>query len=99
MFTILKNGLSLLADGDSTIDPLYEAITTIGPYALGLVLALGLIYSIFLGVKMSKAENAEEMNNAKKQLINGIIGFVAIFVLLAILYAIREPLIDWANNG
>ena len=96
---MLHNFFNLIgATAENAVDPLYQAVSTIGPYALGLVFALGLIYSIFLGVKMAKAENAEDMNNAKKQLINAIIGFIAIFALLAILYAIREPLIDWANS-
>lgn len=94
------NLISLLAENnaESAINPLYEAITTIGPYAIGIVGALGLIYAIVLGVKFSKAQGQEEVTAAKKQLVNAIIGVITILVLLSILYAIREPLIQWANS-
>ena len=94
------NLISLLAENnaESAINPFYEAITTIGPYAIGIVGALGLIYAIVLGVKFSKAQGQEEVTAAKKQLVNAIIGVITIVVLLSILYAIRDPLIQWANS-
>ena len=94
------NLISLLAENnaESAINPLYEAITTIGPYAIGIVGALGLIYAIVLGVMFSKAQGQEEVTAAKKQLVNAIIGVITIVVLLSILYAIRDPLIQWANS-
>ena len=91
--------VNLLGDAEAAVDPLYQAITTIGPYAMGVVLALGLIYSIILGVKISKAQSNDEVKAAQQQLINAIIGFVSVFVLLIILYAIREPLVAWANGA
>ena len=96
--TILATFINLVADAESAMDPLYEAITTLGPYAIGVVGALGLFYAIILGVKFSKASSNDEAQAAKKQLINAIIGVVAIVVLLSILYAIRQPLIEWANS-
>jgi len=99
MLSLFQNILSLLGESaDASVDPIYQAVETIGPYAIGVVGALGLIYSIILGVKMAKAEGSQEMEAAKKQLINAIIGVVAIVVLLSILFAIREPLIEWANS-
>ena len=53
---------------------------------------------IILGVKFSKATSNDEAKAAQKQLINAIIGVVAVVVLLSILYAVREPLIAWANS-
>ena len=96
--SFLGNLIGLLGDAEAAIDPLYQAVTTIGPYAIGVVLALGLIYAIILGVKFSKATSNDEAKAAQKQLINAIIGVVAVVVLLSILYAIREPLIAWANS-
>jgi len=92
------NYISLLGDAEAAVDPLYQAVTTIGPYAIGVVLALGLFYAIILGVRMSKAQGNEEVKAIQQQLINAIIGVVAVVVLLSILYAIREPLIEWANS-
>lgn len=99
MLTILRNFRILMgASAESAVDPLYDAITTLGPYAIGIIALLGIIYSVILGVKFSKAENSQEQDAARKQLINAIIGVVAIVVLLSILYAIRDPLIAWANG-
>ncbi|MBQ9790570.1 MAG: hypothetical protein IJW24_03145 [Clostridia bacterium] len=96
--SIFKNFINLLGDAEAAVDPLYEAITAIGPYAISIVLVLGLFYAIILGVKISKAPSNDEVQAAKKQLINAIIGVVAVVILLSILYAIRGPLIDWANS-
>ena len=52
MINIISGFINLIADGtqaDAAVDPLYKAISTIGPYAMGVVLALGLIYGIILG--------------------------------------------------
>lgn len=89
---------SLLGDAEAAVDPLYKAITEIGPYAIGIVCGLGFIYAIILGVKIAKAPSNDEVQAAKKQLINAIIGFVAVAILLSILYAIRGPLVAWANG-
>lgn len=98
MLSFLNGVINLLGDAEAAVDPLYQAIDTIGPYAIGVVLALGLIYSVILGVKISKAESNDEVAAAKKQLVNAIIGFVTVVILLSILYAIREPLVAWANG-
>jgi len=102
MFTkTIFNMISILGAGtqaDNAVDPLYDAITTIGPYAMGVVLLLTIIYGIILGVKYAKAEESKERAALQKALINGIIGFLSVLVLLAILFAIREPLVDWMNS-
>ena len=85
--------------GEAVLNPIYEALTLIGPYALSVVLALSLFYGIFLGVKYAQAEDEATKANMQKTLINFIIGAVAIWILLAVLYAIREPLGRWINEG
>ena len=99
MLSFFDNLKIFLLDAEDAVDPIYDAVTTIGPYAIGVIALLGMIYAVILGVKMSKANGGDEMAAAKKQLINAIIGVVTIVVLLSILYAIREPLIAWANGG
>ncbi len=96
-----NNAMKLLGSGaqaDSSLDPLYKAITLIGPYALSVVAALGLIYGVIVGVKFAKAETTDERAKMQKILINGIIGFVAVLVLIGVLYAIRGPLVVWMNS-
>lgn len=80
---------------DKALSPIYKALSTIGPYAMGVILSCGLIYGIVLGVKFAKTENSEDRAKLQKALINGIIGFIAVFTLITILYAIREPLSEW----
>lgn len=97
----ISNFVNVLASGTqgaNAVDPLYDAISTIGPYAIGVVLVLGIIYGIIIGVKFAKAEDAKERAALQKVLVNGIIGFVAVVVLLGILYAIRGPLVTWMNS-
>lgn len=88
----------LLATGDDVISPLYDGITLIGPYAIGVVLMLSMIWGIFLGVKYAKAEDASEKANAHQVLINFIIGAVSVLVLIAIVYAIRGPLASFIDG-
>ena len=45
----------------------------------------GVFYAIFLGVMYSKAESEEQRGDARKRIINFVIGFVCILVLLVIL--------------
>ena len=100
MLTMLNGFINIfMADAQDAVDPLYDAVTQLGPYAIAVVAILGMIYALILGVKLSKAENGQEIDAAKKQLINAIIGVVTIVILLSVLYTIREPLIAWANNG
>lgn len=84
--------------GDAVLNPIYEALTLIGPYALSVVLALSLFYGIFLGVKYAQAEDEATKANMQKTLINFVIGAIAVWVLLAVLYAIREPLGRWITE-
>lgn len=72
--------------------PLYAAVDLLGPYVLGVCALLTMIYAIVLGVKLSKAEDAEERKKVQKTLINFIIGAVSVLLLLSILYAIRDHL-------
>ena len=66
---------------------------------IAIVVALGAIYSIFLGVKLAKAEEPQDKMKAKGQLKNAIIGFVLIFVLIVVLNVATGPLLDWMNSS
>lgn len=86
------------SDAESSLDPIYSALSTIGPYAISVILVCTILYGVIFGVKFAKAETGEEKSKLQKVLINGIIGFLTIFVLITILYAIREPLAEWMNS-
>lgn len=85
--------------GEAVLNPIYEGLTLVGPYALSVVAVLSIFYGIFLGVKYAQAEDEATKANMQKTLINFIIGAVTIWVLLAVLYAIRGPLSRWITAG
>lgn len=74
-----------------------DLINSIFPWALGIVIAAGSIFSIILGVKFAKAEEPQDREKAKQHLKNAIIGFVLIFVLIMLLRVLPEPLLNWAK--
>lgn len=82
----------ILGEGDKVISPIYDGITLVGPYAISVCLLLSVFWGIFLGVKYAKAEDPSEKDNLHKVLVNFCIGAFAVIVLIAIIYAIREPL-------
>ena len=88
----------LLKTGDDVISPLYDGITLVGPYAIGVVLSLSMIWGIFLGVKYAKAEDPGEKENLHKVLINFCIGAVTVLILISVVYAIREPLARYIDG-
>ena len=85
-------------DGNDVVDPLYNALGIIMPVALGIILLSGTLYAVAIGVQYSRAEEAKDRAAAKKKLINGIIGFGLVLVLIAILYAVRGPVVDLINS-
>lgn len=95
----LSNIKNLICDGDAVLNPVYEGISAVGPIAISLVLVLSLFYGILLGTKYAKATDASQKANLQKTLINFIIGAVIVLILICIIYAIREPLADFINNG
>ncbi len=78
----------LLESGAAT--PIYQAITLLGPYAMGVVALLSMIYGIVLGVRLAKAEDVDERKKIQKTLVNFVIGAISVFILLVVLYAIRD---------
>ena len=95
----LSNFLSILLDGEAVLNPIYEGITVVGPIAISVVLILSMFYGLFLGVKYAKAEKADEKANTQKVLVNFIIGAVIVLILIAVIYAIREPLAEFIDAG
>lgn len=73
------------AHAEEITSPIDQLLDVMLVPLLILIGSAGLIYSIVLGVQYSKAENADKREEAKKRLINTIIGFVVLLVLLIIL--------------
>ena len=56
------------------------------------LLAISAIYAIILGVNMARAESAEQRDNAKKRIINFLIGAITIIVILVIVYVLAAKI-------
>ena len=87
------------AEGEKVVSPLYDGITLIGPYAIGVCLVLSTLWGIFLGVRYARAEDPGEKENLHKVLVNYCIGAISVVILIAIIYAIREPLVMYIEAG
>ena len=71
---------------NAIVSPVMELIQVFLPVILTLVATVGFIWCIVLGVKFAKSTDPQEHQQAKKALINAIIGFVLIFVLMLVLH-------------
>ena len=67
------------------VQPIANALNiALGPILI-LLGSAGAIYAIVLGVNLSRAESADKREEAKKRLINFVIGIVAAIILLVLL--------------
>ena len=85
----MKNLIRALAidevQATEMLSPVMEFIQVFLPVILTLVATVGFIWCIVLGVKFAKSADPQEHEQAKKALINAIIGFVLIFILMLVL--------------
>jgi cytochrome c biogenesis protein CcdA len=79
---------ALSSAGYDFLLPILETIDTALIPIIICVLAAGTIYAVVLGVNMAKAESSDKREEAKKRLINVIIGFAVVILLLVVIYAL-----------
>ena len=82
----------------NVLNPLLNILNVLLVPLLIIVGTAGSIYAIVLGVNFSRAETSDKREEAKKRLINAIIGLVVIIVLLLILQlfvAYAEDIVNW----
>ena len=89
---------SVDADLSAVTRPIEGLLKSVFNVGIGLVAAIGALYSIFLGVKLSKAEEPQEREKAKQHLKNAIIGFMLIFVLVVALRIGTPIMTEWMDN-
>ena len=89
----------ILGSGHDVLNPIYEGLILLGPYALSVVAVLCMFYGVFLAVKYSRSQAEDERANAQKTLINFLIGVGVVVILIAILMAIRNPLGEYINGN
>lgn len=80
------------------VSPVMEIIQVFLPVILTLVATVGFIWCIVLGVKYAKSTDPQEHQQAKKSLMNAIIGFVLIFVLMLVLHIAFPYFLDMVKN-
>ncbi len=90
MAQFLTKGMMLesYADKDwytKIVYPIANAMNIALTPILILLGSAGAIYAIVLGVNLSRAESADKREEAKKRLINFVIGIVAAVILLVLL--------------
>lgn len=88
--------------GFQALVPILNLIDSALVPILIVLLSIGTIYAVILGVNMARADSGEKREEAKKRLINFLIGIVIIVVLIAIIYAIAANLtsiLNIANNA
>jgi len=94
-FTSLAIGMGMFLDADPTTGTeglstlakeIFKYISYILVPIMIVVGAAGIIYSVYLGVNLAKADSADKRQEAKSRMVNAIIGFVAIFVLVLLMY-------------
>ncbi len=60
-----------------------------------LVGSAGLIYAIYLGVNLARADSADKQQEAKKRMINALIGLASIIALIMLLWLVCSNLANW----
>ena len=80
------------------VQPILDVCKVLVPVLLSVVGAIGAIYCILLGVKYARADEPQEHDKTKKALKNAIIGFVLIFILLAMLQVGLVVFEQWWPN-
>lgn len=86
---------------DKVFAPIIKILDAMLWPILILVGTAGSIYAIVLGVNFSKAESADKREEAKKRMINAIIGLVITIILLILLKlftANAQTIADWING-
>lgn len=92
--------LATLTDIDfyPVIQPILEILDALLWPTIAVVVAVGTIYCVFLGVKISKADEQNSREKAKKDLVGAIVGFVIIFVLILALKIAVPILEEWVKS-
>lgn len=80
------------------IAPILEVINALLWPCIAIVGAIGTVYCVFLGVKISKADEQNSREKAKKDLIGAIIGFLIIFILIVALKIAMPILETWVKS-
>ena len=68
---------------------------------IAIILTLGIVYVIILGVNYAKAETSDKKEEAKKRIINAVVGVVIMLALIAILRVVIDNMngiVSWVES-
>lgn len=85
------------ADQWKWVGEVCDAINLVLYPILVLVGTAGMIYAIILGVKLARAESADQQQEAKKRLVYFIIGLVSVIALILLLKLFVTYLPAWVG--
>lgn len=77
------------------VSEVVDAINQLLYPILILVGTAGVIYAIYLGVNLARADSADKQQEAKKRMLNAIIGLVSIIALILLLKLFLTYLPQW----
>lgn len=66
---------------------------------ISVAIVIGSIYAIIVGMRMAKANNAEEREEAKKKVIYTVVGIVVALALIIILNIFSANYAKWIGAG
>ena len=81
-----------------TNDVLYKVINYINSILaaiIGVAVAIGIVYAIVVGVRMARANNAEEREEAKKKVIYVVLGIAVAVALMLVLIILKDKIPEW----
>ena len=70
------------------VDAVYNIVNKLVWPTMAIILTLGIIYVIILGVNYAKAETSDKKEEAKKRIINAVVGVVITLALIALIYVL-----------
>lgn len=76
------------------VQNLMSVLSTVLWVLLALVGAAGGIYALYIGIKMARAESAEQRDENKKRLINIVVSIVVVIVLILFFNTFLPMILD-----
>ena len=74
-------------------------ITAVLGSIIGVAAMVAIVYAIFVGAKMARANNAEEREEAKKKVIFTVAGIGVAIALMIILFVIKDKVPGWLGQA
>jgi len=90
-------GLMNVLGGNAAVQTLVGALNSLLAPALIIVATAGALYSVWLGVKLAKAEEEESAKKAKKHLITVVTAVVVVVALIIVFYWVADSIEEWLD--